>query len=745
MKLLIIDDDPDILRFHISSLSKKNFEVETAHNGKEALQKAKRISPDIVISDIFMSDINGFALCKLWCEDEQLKNIPFLFYSSISVDNEDKEFAYKLGAKGLLQKPLRADELLKAVEEINGKSDADNSEEDISVEEINAFYKRFTQKLLNKIDREITELKYTQENSTDEKTIKERILNDSRKFEEKLKKIVDLWPYVMVFHRQGKVVYANEYAAKVLGLKNKNELIGRDITRFVHPDTFLIIQERLLRLQRGEQVDTIVEKFLTVDGETVELKVSAFVFDNNEPFTYLVMADDVTEENRRRRISEGLNNAGRNLLKALTRDEVFEVVASELIKFGISTILLRVDDEKEFLLSGYKYFNSKKLKLLETLVGDKNLTFKFPIDLIDPDREIRDKRKTSYRPDFLKQLRESLKEPFRSLAEKVQNMLNLKASLICPLFVNEEFIGILAFQSPDIRENDVDIFAAFSHEFALAWRNVDLMEKMQKEIQERKNAEDALFESELRFKTLADISQVLIYVFAGDRPVYANKSVSQLTGYSEEELLKMDFWELIHPDYREKVKQTGLARQRGEDVPERYTFPLLTKDGRTVWLDYSASVTEIGDKTIVVGTAVDITKQKEATEKLKESEERFRTLTETTSTAIFVYSGNKFVYCNKATEELTGYTQDELIGMDFWQVVHPEFKELIRQRGLARQRGEKIPNRYEFKIVRKDGETRWIDFTAGKINWGGETASIGTAIDITERKKAELEKEEKNK
>lgn len=129
--------------------------------------------------------------------------------------------------------------------------------------------------------------------------------------------------------------------------------------------------------------------------------------------------------------------------------------------------------------------------------------------------------------------------------------------------------------------------------------------------------------------------------------------------------------------------------------------------------------------------------QKLATQKLKESEQLFRSLAESTSSAIFIYKNEKFIYVNKSTEILTGYTAKELYSMHFWDVIHPDFKEIVKQRGLARQRGEDVPTRYEFKIIKKNGEEAWIDFSASKIIWKGEPAAIGSAFDITERKKGE--------
>jgi len=72
----------------------------------------------------------------------------------------------------------------------------------------------------------------------------------------------------------------------------------------------------------------------------------------------------------------------------------------------------------------------------------------------------------------------------------------------------------------------------------------------------------------------------------------------------------------------------------------------------------------------------------------------FRSLTETTASAIFIYQEGKFRYVNKAMETLTGYTRQELLGMDFWDVVHPDDVELVRARGQTRLRGEDDLDRY---------------------------------------------------
>lgn len=124
---------------------------------------------------------------------------------------------------------------------------------------------------------------------------------------------------------------------------------------------------------------------------------------------------------------------------------------------------------------------------------------------------------------------------------------------------------------------------------------------------------------------------------------------------------------------------------------------------------------------------------------VRESEPWFRTLAETTSTAIFVYDQHHFLYANRAAEELTGYTTAELASMSPIDLAHPDHAPLVRERVLQRLAGSPIPGpRAEVKVVTKGGEERWIDVSAGSLDVGGRRMVLGTAIDVTERKEAEL-------
>ncbi len=157
-------------------------------------------------------------------------------------------------------------------------------------------------------------------------------------------------------------------------------------------------------------------------------------------------------------------------------------------------------------------------------------------------------------------------------------------------------------------------------------------------------------------------------------------------------------------------------------------------EGRYEKLQFD-SKSELGDLVRAYNNAVD--KIQNTTLELKENEELFRKLAESTSAGIGIIQDSKVVYINRAITQIFGYTLEEFADKSFWDMAHPDHKEKVRNYGLSRQHGKEAPKQYDFKIITKKGDEKWVSLSGGSLMWKGKAASIGTIIDITERKQAE--------
>ena len=127
-----------------------------------------------------------------------------------------------------------------------------------------------------------------------------------------------------------------------------------------------------------------------------------------------------------------------------------------------------------------------------------------------------------------------------------------------------------------------------------------------------------------------------------------------------------------------------LGRRRdGSEFPAEATISKLVQNGQTIF-------------TVILQ---DITQRKQAEQRLRESEIKFRTLAESMAAAIFIYRGGALLYVNRQAETISGYTRAELLAMDFLDVVHPDFRGFAKQQAMARREGEVASARYEFKII----------------------------------------------
>lgn len=152
-------------------------------------------------------------------------------------------------------------------------------------------------------------------------------------------------------------------------------------------------------------------------------------------------------------------------------------------------------------------------------------------------------------------------------------------------------------------------------------------------------------------------------------------------------------------------------------------------------LESAGRTKEMAESNVALQTEIHEREQMQLT--LRESEAKFRLVAETVACGIWIHQDGRFRYFNPQVEAITGYTQHELAAVDIWQLVHPDFREVVQQRSEARMRGEKVPSRYQYKILTRRGEERWVDFSAAMIQYEGKPAVLASAFDVTAAKRSE--------
>ena len=118
MNVLVVDDHPANRSFLETILSNEGHHVSSASHGIEALALAREKSPDLIISDVLMPQMDGFAFCREVKKDEQLRKTPFVFYTATYTDPRDLAFGLQLGADRYLVKPMEAQEFLATVADV---------------------------------------------------------------------------------------------------------------------------------------------------------------------------------------------------------------------------------------------------------------------------------------------------------------------------------------------------------------------------------------------------------------------------------------------------------------------------------------------------------------------------------------------------------------------------------------------------------------------------------------------------
>jgi PAS domain S-box-containing protein/putative nucleotidyltransferase with HDIG domain len=258
-----------------------------------------------------------------------------------------------------------------------------------------------------------------------------------------------------------------------------------------------------------------------------------------------------------------------------------------------------------------------------------------------------------------------------------------------------------------------------------------------KDITARKLIDDALHESETKFRALTETTASATLVVQGEKFRYVNPAFERLSGYTLQDLRELRFWDIIHPDFQQLVKERGFARQRNENIPTRYEFKYVTKSGEERWLDFSSTYFEFENKPALMASGFDITERKQIEDALRKSEEKYRLLIENASESIFVAQDGKLKFVNTKTASIIGYSQEDLTSNLVTKFIHPDDQQMVMNNHLRRLRGDKMANVYFFRVITKDGRIRWVEINVVRVMWDERAATLNFMSDITERREIE--------
>ncbi|MFW9932074.1 MAG: PAS domain S-box protein [Candidatus Thorarchaeota archaeon] len=238
---------------------------------------------------------------------------------------------------------------------------------------------------------------------------------------------------------------------------------------------------------------------------------------------------------------------------------------------------------------------------------------------------------------------------------------------------------------------------------------------------------------------------------------YASPAVEKLLGSSQDEILGVSFQEFATAASYDLVKKSFtdapiLDSPGVHEVPIPLELELIHRNGTSVWFEILQVVLRDDNQAPIglVVAAKDISNQVRALRALKESEEKYRALVEQSVLGITIAKGNpvKLVYVNDTIEEMLGYSKAEMLNWkpdEIAKLIHPEDRTAFFGRFQDRLHGKQVPESYEFRAIRKTGESVWFDVHGARIEYESEPAVIALFIEITKRRLAQREADESRK
>ncbi len=300
----------------------------------------------------------------------------------------------------------------------------------------------------------------------------------------------------------------------------------------------------------------------------------------------------------------------------------------------------------------------------------------------------------------------------------------LRTSISVPLVSNDRAIGALHLQTtrPNAyTQRDLALAERIGAQIAGAIANSLLFTQLEQ-------AQRMLHQSEQRLRTVVEAVPIpmLLTRLSDGTVLYANQHAGPLFGFSSGEMIgrkTLDFY------YVPADRASAIAELQRNGWLRNREVMAKKADGTPFWVSVSAQPTTFDGQPALLTSFHDITERKRA-------EDLFKALAQSSPVGMFIVQDNKFSFVNSQMQADSRFEANELLGSEALAHVHPEDRELVRQGAERMAQGEAL-HPFEFRVITRTGETSWVMGSFAPIEYEGRPATVGTYMDITERKRME--------
>jgi PAS domain S-box-containing protein len=308
--VLVVDDDEMYRRMIESFLQKKGCRVSGASNGEEALAAARSNPPDLILSDILMPVMDGFALCRKWHQDPELCHIPFVFCSATYTDPKDKDLGLSLGATRYLHKSGELKSLWQMIEPLLNSQVSSETGQCLSQDKDECQnLQQYNERLIHKLEAKMVQLQETQSALQQEiahaKQLEKALRTSEKQFRAFVENSVD---GVLVTDAETyRMVYANPAIRSLLGY-SQQEMAEMSVAQIYPVRDLKNVQEQFEDLAKGRKSMARAVPCRRKDGSTVYADIAAKPFELDGRYFVVGFFRDVTDqmkvEEERQRLAE---------------------------------------------------------------------------------------------------------------------------------------------------------------------------------------------------------------------------------------------------------------------------------------------------------------------------------------------------------------------------------------------------------------------------------------------------------